>query len=70
MRAKIEETVREAEERVADLAVQKEANKEKAAEQAELYRENVRLKKEVEELDKVIDQHLKTVQEDGMTIAR
>ena len=70
MVAKIEATVRESQERVADLGVQKEHNKEKAAEQGELQKENVRLKKEVEELDAVIEQHLKTVLEDKLTIAR
>ena len=70
MMAKIEATVRESEERVADLGVQREHNKERAAEQGELQKENIRLKKEVEELDAVIEQHLKTVLEDKLTIAR
>jgi sarcosine oxidase delta subunit len=70
MVSKIQDTVKEAEDRVADLAVQKEVNKEKAAEQGELHRGNHGLKKEVEELDAVIEQHLKTVLEDKMTIAR
>ena len=70
MISKIEATVRGSEERVADLGVQKEHNKDKAAEQGELQKENVRLKKEVEELDAVIEQHLKTVLEDKLTIAR
>ena len=70
MISKIEATVRGSEERLADLGVQKEHNKDKAAEQGELQKENVRLKKEVEELDAVIEQHLKTVLEDKLTIAR
>ena len=70
MTAKIAATVRESEERVAALGAQKERNKEKAAEQGELQRVNVRLKKEVEELDAVIEQHLRTVLEDKLTIAR
>ena len=66
----IKATVRDSEGRVANLGVQKEQNKDKAAEQAELQKENVRLKKEVEELDAVIEQHLKTVLDDKLTIAR
>ncbi len=48
----------------------KDTNKRLGAEQGELHKENLRLKKEVEELTASIEQHSRVVEEDAMTITR
>ena len=66
----IERSVRESEEKVSSLSAMKETNKRLGSEQGELHKENLRLKKEVEELTAAVEQHAKVVEEDTMTITR
>jgi predicted nucleic acid-binding Zn-ribbon protein len=62
--------VSDAEAQLCQLTTLKETNRDTAAQQADLHKDNVRLRKEVETLAASIEQHVKVVHEDYITISR
>ena len=66
----INQTISDSEEKVSSLTELKDLNKKVAVEQSELHKENAALKKEIDELNATIDQHVKVVGEDLLTVSR
>ncbi len=68
--SKINQSIEESDEKVASLGVLKERNKDLVSEQGDLQKENTKLKKEIEDITNKVNQHVKVVNEDTMTIMR